>query len=166
MELREELVAFLTENQEKFYRLAFSYVHSKDGALDAIQNAIVRALQHYQDLRNEAYLKTWFYRILVNECCTYLRKSGRERLYEPEVLQWKQDRQQEQQDPEWESDLEVYERVIELPEEKRTVVLLRFYEGLSLQEISKVTNTSLSTVKYRLYAALKQLKRSLTEVSQ
>lgn len=41
----------------------------------------------------------------------------------------------------------------------KTVVVLRFYEELSLQEISEVTKTNLSTVKSRLYAALKKLEK-------
>lgn len=47
----------------------------------------------------------------------------------------------------------------------KTVVVLRFYEELSLQEISEVTKTNLSTVKSRLYAALKKLEKSLEEIN-
>ena len=44
--LREEIIGYLLTNQEKFYRLAFSYVHNPDAALDVVQNAIVKALEH------------------------------------------------------------------------------------------------------------------------
>ena len=43
-ELREQIVSYLLENQDKFYRLAFSYVHNADAALDIVQNAIVNAI--------------------------------------------------------------------------------------------------------------------------
>lgn len=54
---------------------------------------------------------------------------------------------------------EVYEEIQKLPEDMKTVIILRFYEELSLQEISEVTKTNLSTVKSRLYAALKNCRK-------
>ena len=66
-DLYDSVTAYIIENQEKFYRLAFSYVKNKDDALDIVQNAVCKALDHYESLRNEAAVKTWFYRILVNE---------------------------------------------------------------------------------------------------
>ena len=52
-------------------------------------------------------------------------------------------------------------RVEELPLELQTVIKLRFYEELSLKEISEVTGWNLNTVKTRLYTALKKLRVSL-----
>lgn len=86
-ELRGEIVRYLLAHQEKFYRLAFSYVHNKDEALDIVQNAIVKALENYSSIRNMKYIKTWFYRVLVNECLTAIQKGKWEYTYEPEALQ-------------------------------------------------------------------------------
>lgn len=162
MELREQVIEHITKNQDKFYRLAFGYVRNQDRALDIVQNAIVKALTHYPDIRNEKYISTWFYRILVNECNTFLKKDQRELLYEPEELQ----KQIEKKEAKPFDGDEVLEQVAELPENMKTVILLRFYEELSLKEISKVTEVSLSTVKYRLYQALKILKTRLWEVEK
>ena len=52
-------------------------------------------------------------------------------------------------------------RVEELPLELQTVIRLRFYEELSLREISEATGWNLNTVKTRLYTALKKLRVSL-----
>ena len=48
-----------------------------------------------------------------------------------------------------------------LPPEVGTIIKLRFYEDMTLKEISQVTNCNLSTVKTRLYAGLKKLRVSL-----
>ena len=154
-ELREQIVSYLLENQDKFYRLAFSYVHNADAALDIVQNAIVKALEHYTSIRNTDYVKTWFYRVLVNECLTALQKGKREYSYEPGDLQRIQDTPVQA--------MEIYEQVQKLPEKMKTVVVLRFYEDFSLAEIAKVTGAKLSTVKYRLYSALKQIKMTYEE---
>ena len=66
-ELYRKLVAYIVENQGKFYRLAFSYVKNQEDALDVVQSAVCKALEHYGELKNEAALKTWFYRIVLHE---------------------------------------------------------------------------------------------------
>ena len=57
----------------------------------------------------------------------------------------------------------VYESVMKLPDDMRTVVILRYYEELSLKEIAEITNTNLNTVKYRLYAAQKRIEKMIKE---
>ena len=79
-DLYDKIVTHIVENQEKFYRLAFSYVKNKDDALDVVQNAVCKALDHYESLRNEEAVKTWFYRILVNESVHFLNRRKREVL--------------------------------------------------------------------------------------
>ena len=59
---------------------------------------------------------------------------------------------------------ELAERVNALPPEIQTIIKLRFYEELSLKEISAVTGWNLSTVKTRLYTGLKKLRVSMEGV--
>lgn len=59
--------------------------------------------------------------------------------------------------------IEIYEQIQRLPEEMKTVMVLRFYEDFSLLEIAKVTDAKLSTVKYRLYTGLKRMKATFEE---
>ena len=68
------LVQHILTNQKKFYRIAYCYVYQKEAALDIIQNAVCKALENYQSLKNDQAIKTWFYRILINECLQYLKK--------------------------------------------------------------------------------------------
>ena len=63
----EKIVDYIIKNQNKFYRLAFSYVQNQEDALDAVQSAVCKALGHSSDLKNKKAVKTWFYRILVNQ---------------------------------------------------------------------------------------------------
>ena len=79
-------VAYILENQEKFYRLAYSYVQDRDSALDVVQNSICQALEKCWGLRNPAAMKTWFYRIVVNEALQYLRRHKKEISTEPSEM--------------------------------------------------------------------------------
>ena len=71
----QELEEYIEAHQDSFYRVAFTYVKDRDAALDVVQNAVVQALTHIHTLREPAYMRTWFYRILVNEGLGYLRKN-------------------------------------------------------------------------------------------
>lgn len=151
----EKLTAFIVENQVRFYRLAYSYLKNREEALDAVQTAVCRALEKQDDLQDADALRTWFYRILVNVCMDQLRCRKRVTLVPPEALDTGS-----YEDP-LPSDGHPGTAVDALPAEVGTIVKLRFYEELSLKEISAVTGVLLSTVKTRLYTGLKKLRVTL-----
>ena len=154
----DQLTAFLVENQARFYRLAYSYLKDREEALDAVQTAVCRALEKQDSLHEPEALRTWFYRILVNTCTDLLRQRKRVTFVPPDALDCGS-----YEDP-LPADDTLSRRVDALPPEIQTIVKLRFYEELSLKEISAVTGWNLSTVKTRLYTGLKKLRVSMEGV--
>ena len=150
-----QLTGYLVENQVRFYRLAYSYLHNREDALDAVQSAVCKALEKQDSLRDADAMRTWFYRILVNVCTDLLRRRQRESSAMPE--EWELGSYEDPLPP----DEALARRVEKLPPEVRAVIKLRFYEELSLKEISAVLDCPLSTVKTRLYTGLKKLRLSL-----
>ena len=65
---KEAFGELVISNQESWYRIAKSYLCNDADCADAIQNAIVHAFEKLYSLRNDKYVKTWFTRILINEC--------------------------------------------------------------------------------------------------
>lgn len=156
--MQEELVQFLLDNQQKFYRYAFTYVHHKETAMDMVHSSFLKALEQLHTLRNPAAMKTWFYRILTNECLQTLKKSKRENLIEPTDIQ-----DEIYLEKAFEPDLELYETVRQLAPETQTIIFLHYYEEYTLKEIAQITDCNLNTVKSRLYAGLKKLKEIVKE---
>ena len=68
----ERLIQYILENQDRFYRVAYSYTRHQEDALDVVQNAVCKALEAHESIKNEDAIRTWFYRILINECLTVL----------------------------------------------------------------------------------------------
>lgn len=157
--LYEKLISYITENQDRFYRVAYSYAKNEEDALDAVQSAVCKALESYRTVKNEEAVRTWFYRILINESINVIRQRkklllsedypGSEEIYEEQGYEPKED---------FSKELE------ELEEETQQIIKLRFFEELSLKEISEITELNLSTVKTKLYRGLKILKESIQEV--
>ncbi len=78
--LYELLVSYIVENQNKFYRVAYSYARNQEDALDIVQNAVCKALESYKNIRNADAVKTWFYRILINESLAAIKQRKKELL--------------------------------------------------------------------------------------
>ena len=126
--------------------------------MDAVQSAVYKALVHHESLRDENAVKTWCYRIVINESVALLRKRRRE---SPVSGDWSAE--EPYIETGYERDDDLFDRVNRLPERIQEVIKLRFYEDLSLQEIAGITGTNLNTVKTRLYRGLRMLKKEMEE---
>ena len=157
-DVKEILIEYITHNQEKLYRIDFIYSKNEEAALDIVQEAITKALKNINKLSEESYIKTWFYRILINESLQYIRKNKRILTYELEAIENKVDC-----NVDFAEGLDVYKYVQDLNEKLKTVIILRFFEDMKISEIAKITKTNESTVKSRLYKGLKELKRLIEE---
>lgn len=156
---KELFIEYIKENQENFYRLVYSYVNNPDTTLDLIQESIVLGLKNIEKLKEPQYIKTWFYRILVNTCLSYLRKN--KKLPQFEVLCDNiQDRDNCFDEVKRKEILDI---ISTLDPELKTIVFLKFYEEMTFLEISKVTKVNVNTIKSRLYKALSILEDKLVD---
>ncbi|SNS91341.1 RNA polymerase, sigma subunit, SigV [Anaerovirgula multivorans] len=148
----EVIKEYIKSHQQDFYRLAYSYTKNSDDALDIVQEAIYKAIANARTLKNLAYLKTWVYRILVNESINWIRKRKNIVLDEtvPNNLLY--------EDKDIAEEISIYNAIQQLEPKLRTVIILRFFEDMKLEEISIITKTNLNTVKSRLYKSLNILK--------
>lgn len=157
--LYEQLVQYILENQNRFYRLAYSYTKNQEDALDAVQNAVCKALEAFASIRNTGAIKTWFYRILINECLRMIQKRKKDSLpadYEElDTVYYEKAYDQEN----------VEDELDKLEPDVQEIIKLRFFEEMSLKEISSITGYNLSTVKTKLYRGLKLLKENMREVA-
>lgn len=157
---REEALAdYVRKNQNRFYRLAYSFMHNSDDAMDVVQDAVVKAFEKQDTLKDIETLQTWFYRILVNTSIDSLRRRKRV-VYTDAVPEQEDGASQESQVLDA---VALYAALDKLPEEMKLVVILRFFEDMKLSEIADVTGAALSTVKNRLYRALALLRLDMAD---
>ncbi len=149
---------FIIENREAHYRLAYSYVRNKENALDIVQDSILKALNSIDRLEEITYLKTWFYRILINTSIDFIRKHKRVTLMNDDVLSfhlpWLEDEI---------ADMDLQVAIDQLPQKYKTLIMLRFFEDLKIEEIATITELNINTIKTRLYRALKKLRIEVGE---
>ncbi len=156
--LYERLIQYILENQDRFYRVAYSYTKHQEDALDAVQSAVCKALEAHKNIKNEDAIKTWFYRILINECLTGIKKRNKVILtadvVEQEAVYYEEG---------YEQGDDIEQELEKLEMDVQGIIKLRFFEEMSLKEISSITGFNLNTVKTKLYRGLKLLKENIQE---
>ena len=144
----------LTTDYAMFYRIAYGYVHSEADAQDIVQESAYKAIYHAKKLKQQEYARTWICRIVINEAVSFLRKQKKEQT--GPILAELAASSQEPED--W---TDLRKAMDALTPEERTVIILRYFEEMKLEEIAAVCEESLSTVKSRLYRTLKKLRLDL-----
>jgi RNA polymerase sigma-70 factor (ECF subfamily) len=159
--------------ERKIFALCYGMLRREDEAKDATQEAFIAAYKNLSRFRGDAKVSSWLHRIAVNQCLTRKRRdktrsesyfdeseSAEERVFKapsnqmPSKLTEKNERLQA-----------VRQAVSALPAELKQIVIMKEFEEMTFQEISDTLEMPLSTVKSRLYTALKQLRMKLEKTS-
>ncbi len=151
----------LLSQYEKYYRLAYSYVQNEADALDVVQESAFRAIRDCHHVKNDNYLETWLYRIVINTALELLRKQ--KRVDTVENIETLSDVQEFSEDIQaLHSKWELSDILQSLPPKERTLIILRYIEDMRLEDIAQALGENLNTIKARLYRTLKKLKTNLS----
>ncbi len=149
----EEFTQRITAVRSKLYRMAVTYLGSESLAVDAVDEAVYKALCGKWKLRQPEFFDTWITRILINECHNELRRQKR---YCP------LDELPETAASEYDS-LPLKEALRRLPGELKDVIVLRFFAGYTVSETAQVLHIPVGTVATRQRKALRLLRLELDE---
>ena len=148
----EAFIDYIENNSDKIYRLAFSYMKNEHDALDVVQDAIYKGIKSYDQLKSKEHYKTWLYRIVVNTALTHLKKKKKVLLVEHF--------QDEADNPiDLDNFIDLHDAIGHLKDEYRTIIQLRYFADLKIEDISKIMKMNINTVKTKLYSALNLLKK-------
>lgn len=157
-QLEEQFINMLEKNKKEFYKLAICYVKTEANTLDMMGEATYQALVSLPRVREQQYLKTWFYRILINTCKSFLKKS-RNLVYGDDILDQMSSRPEVHE--EW---LDLHDAVHDLPSKYREVIQLKYFNQLSIEEISNVLHRNPNTIKSLLHRGIAKLQQSMRGV--
>ncbi len=154
---KEKLVEdIVLSNYNRYYRLAYSYVHNDADACDIVQTAVYHALRGCHSLKHEEFAATWVYRIVLNEIFRFCNRKET-RLFSLEQLPSEQGKEDVYENIDLQHALEL------LPPKDRAVVELRFFEDRKLEDIAGILEENVNTIKSRLYRSMKKLRLTLED---
>jgi RNA polymerase sigma-70 factor (ECF subfamily) len=160
---REAFRALFEAYKDKVYSVALRFSGDEAVAMDIAQDTFLKLFSSIREFRGDASFTTWIYRLVVNSCFDHRRKSWRLIPIADELvarLRAPGDSLNAMLETEMRS--RVRAAVEKLPPDLRMVIVLRYTEGLSYEEIADVAGCSAGTVASRLNRAHKQLERRLT----
>ena len=133
---QEILVEYIKKNEEKLYRIAYTYTKNQENALDVVQEAITKSLENISKLRNEEYVKTWFYRILINEAIKASKNTKSFIDYETITNELSS----QSNENELIENIDTFAIIQKLKPKLKTVIILRFFENLKIEENSRLSH--------------------------
>jgi RNA polymerase sigma-70 factor, ECF subfamily len=172
----QEACAELVSSHERMvFQLALHLMGDRDEALDLSQEVFLRVFRTLHTFRGQSALRTWIYRIAINQARNRQRWWRRRRRSDQVQLEHHvQDHGELRQPGDGDAPDRAFARqemakrlwaaLDELPFDQRTVIVLREIDGMSYDEIAESLNVAVGTVKSRLTRARQTLRRELQEV--
>ena len=147
--------------QEAIYNYIRRLVVTHEDAQDVLQEVFIRVFRHMDQFRNESSLGTWIYRIATNESLRLLNSRKGEGVVSSEEIQEELIEKLKASDYiDYENGLAVkfQEAILTLPEKQRLVFNLRYYDELEYEEISRILDTKVDTLKVNYHYAKEKIK--------
>ncbi|MFQ9514228.1 MAG: RNA polymerase sigma factor [Eubacterium sp.] len=147
---RKDYEKVFIDNFDSLYRTILSYCKNRDSSEDIIQNTFLKLYDTKNVFIDEKHLKNWIYKVAINEAKNTIK--GRwfnyvlfdEKYIDSTIV-----------DEEYST---LYECILNLKEKYRIVILLYYYEGYSIKEISQILEAKESTIQTRLSRARSRIK--------
>ena len=149
-----DIMEICTKYGDRLYAAAFNITRQRQDAEDAVQEALLRLFRSDKEFESEEHIKAWLIRVTINiakSTCTSFWHRNRV-PYEDYM---------DEIPFEDESDRDLMEAVLSLPDKYRIIVHLHYYEGYKTREIADTLKLSENTVKTRLLQSRKLLKAKL-----
>ncbi|MFU7516557.1 sigma-70 family RNA polymerase sigma factor [Clostridium sp. HCS.1] len=147
---------YIKGNKEKLYKISYIYLKNKDDAMDVIHESIVKAYRKLDNIKDLSNIDKWFIRLLINTSIDYIRKNSKMILMEDKDMEVLINKSKEQEDG--------FSLLIEnLNEELRLIIILKYFHGYKISEISEILTLKESQVKNKIHKALNLLRKEIEE---
>lgn len=149
-----EFCKCVNQYRNQLYMIAHAVLRNETDAEDAVCNAVLKGYEHREQLKNSRKFKAWMLTITKNEALKVYKKR----------MELPGDEEVERLlPPTQDSHHELWDIIQELKEEYRLVIVLFYYNDLSIRNISDVLSVPVGTVKSRLNRGRELLRKALEE---
>lgn len=142
---------------DNLLRLCTLYLKDSKLAEDAVQETFIRVWKNQGTFQNKSHLKTWITRIAINVCKSYLRTPWSKMKFTSKIEEIVQGSVELGEN----SDQTLLTSIMELPVKYREIILLYYYQELTIDEISEILHMNASTVGVRLKRGREKLEPML-----
>lgn len=154
MKISQEQFDFVyKEYAKELLQIAYGYTKNKEDSIDIMQNAYIAVLESNKRFESNEHIKYFLIRVTINESINFVKSYSKKKvLCNNDIIM---------NIPETKKDelpYDISEIVNTLPEKYKTIIVLYYYDGMKIKDISKVLKMKESTVKKRLERARNLVK--------
>lgn len=153
----QELTSLMAQYKTRLMRMAYLYLGDLSLAEEAVQDTFLKAYAHLERFRGDSSKETWLMRIVINTCKDLRRTAWFRHRANTAPLDIVTDRGQEDVYP----DDTVLTAVMALSDKDKQVILLRYYQELTVPEVARVLSISVASATSRLNRAKAHLRHAL-----
>ena len=155
----EAFELLIKQESDKLYKIAFLHVRNKEDALDVIQESVYKAFISIEKLKNPDFFSTWLVKILIRTAYRVLEERKVLAFIDDDSITDLLDKEV----PEYEQQVDLSYAVSKLKNNYQTVIILFYYNDLSIRDISKTLDKPEGTIKTYLRRARIELKKVIGE---
>ncbi len=155
----EAFELLIKQESDKLYKIAFLHVRNKEDALDVIQESVYKAFISIKKLKNPEFFSTWLVKILIRTTYRMLEQRKKLGFIDDNSIMELLDKEV----PEYEHQIDLSYAVSKLNHNYKTVIILFYYNDLSIRDISKALDKPEGTIKTYLRRAKIELKKMIGE---
>ena len=169
---RRAFEQLIERHRQKAYHIAFGFARDREEAKDLSQEAFLKAFSYLKNFDGRSSFYTWFYRIVVNVCLDYKRRTKRAAIDQfDETIEHRMEPSHQPSQPiapdqhvlAGQISRQVDAALQSLPAKQKTAFILKNHQGLSIREIAELMESAEGTVKVHLHRAVTALRRSLAD---
>lgn len=164
----EQLITYILQNDKdalgelynryfkKVYQKCFSILKEEDVAYDVAQDSIMKAFDKLDSFKGNAQFSTWLYIIIHRDCLAYLRKKNKTNVLSLEENVYEDDEEKTsnftmpQEHEEAEQEKIMFALIDHLPAEEKSLLLLKYQQGKSIEDLQASYHLTSSAIKMRL----------------
>ncbi len=161
MPANQYLEKLMSDYGDSVFRICFLYLKDYHLAEDAVQETFMRAIMSYEKFEQRSSEKTWLTRIAIN-CCKNIMRTHWFQIVKNNLADYQEKNSDNPIDALVEKN-SISSAIMKLDLNDREIIILYYYQELSIKDIAAIGNTSENTVNQRLYRARKKLKKILME---
>ena len=153
---KKQFVNLIEQNKALIYKFCYMYANETETPDDLFQEVVINLWKSFPDFRGESKVQTWIYRISLNTCITFLRKSGKR----PKMQALTDEQLEYTESGDMSSIKELYSLINKLNAFEKAIILL-YLEDRSYDEIAQIVGITKSNVGVRI----SRIKEKLSQMT-
>ena len=156
----EQIELLINKYSKLLFNISYSYLRDSFYSEDIVQETFIKLYNSYKTFNDENHIKNWLIRVVINKSINELKRIKKVIIsYDDSIYKYKEDNFLE------EKKTYVYESICLLRNNYKTVIILYYYDDLSIKEISNILKISEGNVSVRLKRAREKLKEIILKRS-